>query len=87
MRLMLKIAPSTWPVMLGRQVADKTDDPSWVAVAIIGLKLMYKGKLQNINTRGTVSSALAITTIKCFGLIVGLKVARSGGQGLPSYQQ
>ena len=34
----------------------------------------------------TVSSAIAITTIKCFGLMVGLQVARSGGQGLPSYR-
>ena len=36
--------------------------------------------------RRTVSLAIATTTIKCFGLMIGLQVARSCCQGYPSYQ-
>ena len=36
---------------------------------------------------GTVSLAIATTTIKCFGVMIGLQVARSCCQGCPSYQK
>ena len=42
-RLRLKIAPAGWHVMVGRQVAGKTDDPGQTARAIVGLNLTFKG--------------------------------------------
>ena len=44
-RLRLKIATAGWHVMLGQQVAGKTDHPCQAAGAIFSLNLMYKGIL------------------------------------------
>ena len=45
MRLRLKIAPAGRHVMLGRQVAGRTDDPCQAAGAIFSLNLTYKGSM------------------------------------------
>ena len=44
-RLRLKIAPAGCLVMLGRQVAGKTDDPGQAAGVIFSLNLTFKGSL------------------------------------------
>ena len=43
----MKIAPADWHVMLERQVAGKTDNPSWVAGETFSLNLLYKGSYTN----------------------------------------
>ena len=45
-RLRLKIAPASWHVMLGLQVAGKTDYPGQATGALFSLNLTFKGSFK-----------------------------------------
>ena len=45
-RLRLKIAPAGWHVILGRQVAGKTDYPGQATGALFSLNLTFKGSFK-----------------------------------------
>ena len=47
---------------------------------------LAQGRLSTSTAVPTVSLAIATTTIKCFGVMIGMQVARSCCQGCPSYQ-